>query len=159
MNPAEDAREREACAKYPFRRDNRFLRGRTRAPTLLAPRHMLPYRDTGAIIGTYQEKSGMIFWMYMLRQPLQENQIVAWKFCHVLHKILRGGPSESDTRFSALPRQVGGHREAMAAPSRGIRPVDSVVHKTVDHQVGFPQAKSTAAGESPSDSRGTGGYR
>ncbi|XP_076246002.1 huntingtin interacting protein 1 isoform X2 [Calliopsis andreniformis] len=44
-----------------------------------------------AIIGTYQEKSGMIFWMYMLRQPLQENQIVAWKFCHVLHKILREG--------------------------------------------------------------------
>ncbi|OAD59447.1 Huntingtin-interacting protein 1 [Eufriesea mexicana] len=33
----------------------------------------------------------MIFWMYMLRQPLQENQIVAWKFCHVLHKILREG--------------------------------------------------------------------
>ncbi|XP_076177361.1 huntingtin interacting protein 1 isoform X1 [Ptiloglossa arizonensis] len=44
-----------------------------------------------AIIGTYQEKSGLIFWMYMLRQPLQENQIVAWKFCHVLHKVLREG--------------------------------------------------------------------
>lgn len=27
----------------------------------------------------------------MLRQPLQENQIVAWKFCHVLHKVLREG--------------------------------------------------------------------
>lgn len=44
-----------------------------------------------AIIGTHQEKGGMIFWTYMLRQPLQENQIVAWKFCHVLHKILREG--------------------------------------------------------------------
>ncbi|CAK9806346.1 Huntingtin-interacting protein 1 [Anthophora quadrimaculata] len=44
-----------------------------------------------AIIGTHQEKGGIIFWMYMLRQPLQENQIVAWKFCHVLHKILREG--------------------------------------------------------------------
>ncbi|XP_034173603.1 huntingtin interacting protein 1 [Osmia lignaria lignaria] len=44
-----------------------------------------------AIIGTYQEKSGMIFWMYMLKQPIQENQIVAWKFCHVLHKVLREG--------------------------------------------------------------------
>ncbi|KAK9293743.1 hypothetical protein QLX08_011399 [Tetragonisca angustula] len=40
---------------------------------------------------THQEKGGMIFWTYMLRQPLQENQIVAWKFCHVLHKILREG--------------------------------------------------------------------
>ena len=27
----------------------------------------------------------------MLRQPLQENRIVAWKFCHVLHKVLREG--------------------------------------------------------------------
>ncbi|XP_031773653.1 huntingtin-interacting protein 1 isoform X2 [Apis florea] len=44
-----------------------------------------------AIIGTHQEKGGMVFWLYMLRQPLQENQIVAWKFCHVLHKILREG--------------------------------------------------------------------
>ncbi|KZC15117.1 PREDICTED: huntingtin-interacting protein 1 [Dufourea novaeangliae] len=47
-----------------------------------------------AILGTHKEKSGMIFWMYMLRQPLQENQIVAWKFCHVLHKILREGHSK-----------------------------------------------------------------
>ncbi|XP_017788314.1 PREDICTED: huntingtin-interacting protein 1 [Habropoda laboriosa] len=44
-----------------------------------------------AIIGTHQEKGGIFFWMYMLRQPLQENQIVAWKFCHVLHKILHEG--------------------------------------------------------------------
>ncbi|XP_020287825.1 huntingtin-interacting protein 1 isoform X1 [Pseudomyrmex gracilis] len=44
-----------------------------------------------AIIGTYREKSGAIFWLYILRQPLQENQIVAWKFCHVLHKLLREG--------------------------------------------------------------------
>lgn len=51
----------------------------------------VPYRNIGAIIGTHQEKGGAIFWTYMLRQPLQENQIVAWKFCHVLHKILREG--------------------------------------------------------------------
>ncbi|XP_014214234.1 huntingtin-interacting protein 1 [Copidosoma floridanum] len=44
-----------------------------------------------AIIGTYQEKGGNIFWTYVLRQQLQENRIVAWKFCHVLHKILREG--------------------------------------------------------------------
>ncbi|KAK0174694.1 hypothetical protein PV327_010432 [Microctonus hyperodae] len=44
-----------------------------------------------AIIGTYQEKSGAIFWMTILRQPLQENRIVAWKFCHVVHKVLREG--------------------------------------------------------------------
>ncbi|XP_011307276.1 huntingtin-interacting protein 1 isoform X2 [Fopius arisanus] len=44
-----------------------------------------------AIIGTYQEKSGTVFWTFVLRQPLQDNRIVAWKFCHVLHKVLREG--------------------------------------------------------------------
>ncbi|XP_015598215.1 huntingtin-interacting protein 1 isoform X2 [Cephus cinctus] len=43
------------------------------------------------IIGTFQEKSGATFWMFVLRQPLEENRIVAWKFCHVLHKVLREG--------------------------------------------------------------------
>ncbi|XP_043495410.1 huntingtin-interacting protein 1 isoform X1 [Polistes fuscatus] len=44
-----------------------------------------------AIISTYQDKSGSIFWTFILRQPLFEHQIVAWKFCHVLHKVLREG--------------------------------------------------------------------
>lgn len=44
-----------------------------------------------AIIGTFQEKGGGTFWMFVLRQPLQENRIIAWKFCHVLHKVLREG--------------------------------------------------------------------
>lgn len=29
--------------------------------------------------------------MCALRLPLQDNRIVAWKFCHVLHKVLREG--------------------------------------------------------------------
>ncbi|XP_046429273.1 huntingtin-interacting protein 1 isoform X1 [Neodiprion fabricii] len=48
-----------------------------------------------AIIGTFQEKGAGTFWMFVLRQPLQENRIVAWKFCHVLHKVLREGHARS----------------------------------------------------------------
>lgn len=33
--------------------------------------------------------------MFILRQPLQDNRIVAWKFCHVLHKVLREGHIKS----------------------------------------------------------------
>ncbi|KAL7294579.1 hypothetical protein TKK_0012039 [Trichogramma kaykai] len=44
-----------------------------------------------AIISTYKEKGATIFWTYILRQQLQEHRIVAWKFCHVLHKVLREG--------------------------------------------------------------------
>ncbi|XP_050536269.1 huntingtin-interacting protein 1 isoform X2 [Daktulosphaira vitifoliae] len=44
-----------------------------------------------AIIGTFQEKSGETFWRCVTKLPLQEHRIVAWKFCHVLHKVLREG--------------------------------------------------------------------
>lgn len=44
-----------------------------------------------AIIGTYHSNGGHAFWAIAIRQPLQDNRITAWKFCHVLHKILREG--------------------------------------------------------------------
>jgi huntingtin interacting protein 1 len=44
-----------------------------------------------AIIATYHSNGGHTFWAIAIRQPLQDNRITAWKFCHVLHKILREG--------------------------------------------------------------------
>uniref|UniRef100_A0A1B6E1U0 ENTH domain-containing protein n=1 Tax=Clastoptera arizonana TaxID=38151 RepID=A0A1B6E1U0_9HEMI len=44
-----------------------------------------------AILGTFNEKCAETFWICVQRLPLLENRIVAWKFCHVLHKILREG--------------------------------------------------------------------
>lgn len=44
-----------------------------------------------AIIGTYHSNGGHAFWAIAIRQPMQDNRITAWKFCHVLHKILREG--------------------------------------------------------------------
>lgn len=43
------------------------------------------------IILTYHSNGGHAFWAIAVRQPLQENRITAWKFCQVLHKILREG--------------------------------------------------------------------
>ncbi|XP_059052001.1 huntingtin-interacting protein 1 [Achroia grisella] len=43
------------------------------------------------LIGTFQEQSAATYWMVALRLPLQDNRIVAWKFCHVTHKLLREG--------------------------------------------------------------------
>ncbi|KAL1132561.1 hypothetical protein AAG570_010513, partial [Ranatra chinensis] len=51
----------------------------------------------GAILGTFHEKCAETFWTCVLRLPLQENRIVAWKFCHVLHKILREGHPQAIT--------------------------------------------------------------
>lgn len=44
-----------------------------------------------AIIGTFYTHGAHAFWSIALRQPLQENRITAWKFCHLLHKVLREG--------------------------------------------------------------------
>ena len=44
-----------------------------------------------AIIGTFQEKSSQTFWSIVMRLPLQSSPILAWKFCHTLHKLLREG--------------------------------------------------------------------
>lgn len=43
------------------------------------------------IIGTFQMSSGKLFWDYARTLPLEENPYVCWKFCHVLHKLLRDG--------------------------------------------------------------------
>lgn len=45
------------------------------------------------ILGTFQEKGCGTFWSVAIKLPLQSNQIMCWKFCHVLHKLLRDGHS------------------------------------------------------------------
>ncbi|KAI1293546.1 Huntingtin-interacting protein 1 [Halotydeus destructor] len=47
------------------------------------------------LIGTYQEKSASTFWSIGRRLPIDGNPIVCWKFCHVLHKVLREGHKKS----------------------------------------------------------------
>uniref|UniRef100_A0A4W5S1P3 Huntingtin-interacting protein 1-related protein n=1 Tax=Hucho hucho TaxID=62062 RepID=A0A4W5S1P3_9TELE len=47
------------------------------------------------ILGTYREKGAFTFWSYVLGIPLSSNSILSWKFCHVLHKVLRDGHHNS----------------------------------------------------------------
>ena len=42
-------------------------------------------------MGTHYEKSAKAFWSIVRRLPLSHDPMVAWKFCHVLHKVLREG--------------------------------------------------------------------
>lgn len=44
-----------------------------------------------AIIGTFHHQGGDVFWSIAVRLPYMEDMIVAWKFCYVLHKVLREG--------------------------------------------------------------------
>lgn len=43
------------------------------------------------LIGTFQTESAAFFWQYLPVLRLKEDQIICWKFCYVLHKILRDG--------------------------------------------------------------------
>ncbi|XP_017780758.1 PREDICTED: huntingtin-interacting protein 1-related protein-like isoform X2 [Nicrophorus vespilloides] len=44
-----------------------------------------------AIIGTFSQQGAQVFWSISVRLPCMDDMIVAWKFCYVLHKILREG--------------------------------------------------------------------
>ncbi|XP_073321977.1 huntingtin interacting protein 1 related b [Pagrus major] len=43
------------------------------------------------ILGTHREKGAYTFWSYALGFPLHSSSILCWKFCNVLHKVLRDG--------------------------------------------------------------------
>lgn len=52
----------------------------------------------GIILGTHHEKGAFTFWSYAIGLPLPSSSILSWKFCHVLHKVLRDGhPNVSAT--------------------------------------------------------------
>ncbi|XP_042564287.1 huntingtin interacting protein 1 related b [Clupea harengus] len=47
------------------------------------------------ILGTHREKGAFTFWSYAVGIPRHSNAILSWKFCHVLHKVLRDGHPNS----------------------------------------------------------------
>uniref|UniRef100_A0A3P8R458 I/LWEQ domain-containing protein n=1 Tax=Astatotilapia calliptera TaxID=8154 RepID=A0A3P8R458_ASTCA len=52
-------------------------------------KHKTSNRDI--IMGTHKEGGATAFWSYVLNLPLSSNSIVSWKFCYLVHKILRDG--------------------------------------------------------------------
>ena len=51
------------------------------------------------LIASFQFESGQFFWDNLPVIRLKENQIVCWKFCHVLHKMIRDGHKEVFVSF------------------------------------------------------------
>lgn len=43
------------------------------------------------IVGTYKQHSARIFWHCVTRFQLEKNPVLTWKFCHLLHKLIRDG--------------------------------------------------------------------
>ncbi|KAJ8395630.1 hypothetical protein AAFF_G00031110 [Aldrovandia affinis] len=62
------------------------------------------------ILGTHREKGAFTFWSYAIGLPLASSSILSWKFCHVLHKVLRDGHQNSlqdCTRHISSVREMG----------------------------------------------------
>ncbi|XP_067341377.1 huntingtin-interacting protein 1-related protein-like isoform X1 [Channa argus] len=43
------------------------------------------------ILGSHKEGGASTFWSYTLNLPLSSNSMISWKFCYLLHKLLRDG--------------------------------------------------------------------
>ncbi|XP_072310419.1 huntingtin-interacting protein 1-related protein-like [Eucyclogobius newberryi] len=47
------------------------------------------------ILGTHKESGATTFWSCTSNLPLSSNSLVSWKFCYLLHKVLRDGHRNS----------------------------------------------------------------
>ncbi|XP_051973086.1 huntingtin-interacting protein 1-related protein [Xyrauchen texanus] len=62
------------------------------------------------ILGTHKEGGAVTFWSHAVNLPLSSNAILSWKFCHLVHKLLRDGHPNTlrDSRGqTASIRQMG----------------------------------------------------
>ncbi|XP_055003445.1 huntingtin-interacting protein 1-related protein [Sorex araneus] len=62
------------------------------------------------ILGTHHEKGAFTFWAYAIGLPLPSSSVLSWKFCHVLHKVLRDGhPNvlQDCQRYRSNIREIG----------------------------------------------------
>jgi len=57
------------------------------------------------IIMIHKAKEAKTFWMIISRQPLMQSRFTAWKFSHLLHKVLREG-HESAIRHSQSHKKM-----------------------------------------------------
>lgn len=64
----------------------------------------LALTPVGIILGTHHEKGAFTFWSYAIGLPLPSSSILSWKFCHVLHKVLRDGHPNVSSRCPWAPR-------------------------------------------------------
>ncbi|XP_034103217.1 huntingtin-interacting protein 1 [Drosophila albomicans] len=63
-----------------------------------------------AIIIIHKSKEARSFWAVITRQPIMESRFTAWKFCHLLHKVLREGPKcaiQQSLKHSNMILEIG----------------------------------------------------
>ncbi|VDO79868.1 unnamed protein product [Heligmosomoides polygyrus] len=79
-----------------------FVKGQLEAVHKALTKYEVPLKPKHSrrlIVGTHQERSAAVFWNAVNRIQLEKNPVMTWKFCHLLHKLIRDGhrkvPEES----------------------------------------------------------------
>uniref|UniRef100_A0A8D3CKQ4 I/LWEQ domain-containing protein n=1 Tax=Scophthalmus maximus TaxID=52904 RepID=A0A8D3CKQ4_SCOMX len=55
------------------------------------------------IMGSHKEGGASTFWSYILNLPLSSNSMISWKFCYLLHKLLRDGHRNASSNSTSPP--------------------------------------------------------
>ncbi|KHN86794.1 Huntington interacting protein related 1 [Toxocara canis] len=75
------------------------------------------------IVGTHKEKSSSVFWNTISRIQLEKNPVLTWKFCHLLHKLIRDGHKkvlEESTRYTQRIVQLGNFWQHLHTSGYGL---------------------------------------
>uniref|UniRef100_A0A665U919 Huntingtin interacting protein 1 related n=1 Tax=Echeneis naucrates TaxID=173247 RepID=A0A665U919_ECHNA len=66
------------------------------------------------IMGSHKEGGATTFWSYAINLPLSSNSMISWKFCYLLHKLLRDGHRNVSLNSGNLHDRYG-HIVALSA--------------------------------------------
>ncbi|CAB1318024.1 unnamed protein product, partial [Coregonus sp. 'balchen'] len=91
-----------------------------------------------------QEGGATTFWSYICNLPLSSNAIISWKFCYMLHKVLRDGHHNAvkdSHRYCRMVKDMGvlwgnlhdryGHIVALSAKFLSLKIEFHVKHKVI----------------------------
>uniref|UniRef100_A0AAY4CJF4 I/LWEQ domain-containing protein n=1 Tax=Denticeps clupeoides TaxID=299321 RepID=A0AAY4CJF4_9TELE len=59
------------------------------------PSLAMPLSLNNILMGTHKEGGAVTFWSHAVSLPLSSNAILTWKFCYMVHKLLRDGHSNT----------------------------------------------------------------
>uniref|UniRef100_A0A673CHC7 Huntingtin interacting protein 1 related n=1 Tax=Sphaeramia orbicularis TaxID=375764 RepID=A0A673CHC7_9TELE len=77
------------------------------------------------IMGSHKEGGATTFWSYVLNLPLSSNSMISWKFCYLLHKMLRDGHKNGNLHDRY------GHIVALSAKYLSLKMEFHKKHKTI----------------------------
>uniref|UniRef100_A0AC35TQV0 ENTH domain-containing protein n=1 Tax=Rhabditophanes sp. KR3021 TaxID=114890 RepID=A0AC35TQV0_9BILA len=103
-----------------------FLKGQLSAIQKALNKIEAPLKQKHAralIVGTHREKSAGFFWNHVARIQLEKHPVLTWKFCHLLHKLLRDGHSsvvKDSYKYISRIKQLAAFWQHLHNPGFGV---------------------------------------